>query len=142
MGRTLCPPLFYYYAHEVENMSEKAKHEIELFGETRQLRMTMGTLADIEDAGFEIRSMIDDVTAGKTTPLLFMLWAMLRSGAQPGQKEITMEDLRDNLMPYQRVEIMTAVLDAVRRGFVMESNRDEVRDPVLEEIEKKETPDA
>ena len=123
-------------------MSEKAKHEIELFGETRQLRMTMGTLADIEDAGFEIRSMIDDVTAGKTTPLLFMLWAMLRSGAQPGQKEITMEDLRDNLMPYQRVEIMTAVLDAVRRGFVMESNRDEVRDPVLEEIEKKETPDA
>jgi len=123
-------------------MSEEAKHEIELFGEMRQLRMTMGALADIEDAGFEIRSMIDDVTAGKTTPLLFMLWAMLRSGAQPGQKEITMEDLRDNLMPYQRVEIMTAVLDAVRRGFVMESNQDEVRDPVLEEIEKKSAPDA
>lgn len=123
-------------------MSEKAKHEIELFGEMRQLRMTMGTLADIEDAGFEIRSMIDDVTAGKTTPLLYLTWAMLRSGAQPGQKEITMEDLRDNLMPYQRVEIMTAVLDAVRKGFVMESNRDEVRDPVLEEIEKKETPDG
>lgn len=123
-------------------MSEKVKHEIELFGETRDLRMTMGTLADIEDAGYEIRSMIDDVTSGKTAPLLFMLWAMLRSGAKPGQKEITIEELRDNLMPYQRVEIMTAVLDAVRKGFVMESNKDEIRDPVLEEIEKKETPDA
>lgn len=123
-----------------ENTSKKC--EITLSGETRDLRMTMGTLADIEDAGYEIRSMIDDVTAGKTTPLLYLLWAMLRSGARPGQREITIEELRDNLMPYQRMEIVTAVLNAVRIGFVMESNQDEVRDPVLEEIEKKDAPDA
>lgn len=115
---------------------------ITMLGEARDLKMTMGTLADIEDAGYEIRSMIDDVTAGKTTPLLYLLWAMLRSGARPGQREITIEELRDNLMPYQRMEIVTAVLNAVRIGFVMESNQDEVRDPVLEEIEKKDTPDA
>ena len=115
---------------------------ITMLGEARDLKMTMGTLADIEDAGYEIRSMIDDVTAGKTTPLLYLLWAMLRSGARPGQREITIEELRDNLMPYQRMEIVTAVLNAVRIGFVMESNQDEVRDPVLEEIEKKDAPDA
>lgn len=123
-------------------MSENAKHEIEICGETRDLKMTMGTLADIEDGGYEIRSMIDDVTAGKTSPLLYLLWAMLRSGAKPGQREISMEELRDNLQPYQRMEILTAVLTAVRIGFVMESTQDEIRDPVLEEIEKKETPDG
>lgn len=125
-----------------EARKEEQRPEISIGGETRKLQMTMGALADLEDAGYEIRQLLDDVTAGgKTGPLIYLAWTLLREGAEDGQREITIEELR-KLSPRQKMPLAVACVAAVRDGFAMESSDDGVHDPVLEEIEKKDEPDA
>lgn len=120
----------------------KQRAEIEIGGEKRRLLMTMGAMADLEDAGYNVREMLDDITTGgKTGPLLFLTWVLLREGAEPGQREIDLEELR-RLPPRQRTGLMLGCVAAMRDGFQMESSNEGTRDPVLEEIEKKDGPDA
>jgi len=117
--------------------------EIELFGEKRRMLMTMGVLADLEEGGYaDVRGLLDEITAGgKTAPLLYLAWVLLREGAEPGQKDISIDDLR-RLPPVMRVPLVLACVAAMREGFRMESGNEGTRDPVLEEIEKKDEPDA
>lgn len=121
---------------------DKQRAEIEIGGEKRRLLMTMGAMADLEEAGYNVREMLDDITTGgKTGPLLFLTWVLLREGAEPGQREIDLEELR-RLPPRQRMGLMLGCVAAMREGFQMESGNEGTRDPVLEEIEKKDGPDA
>jgi len=122
---------------------EKQRPEIEIGGEKRRLEMTMGALADLEEGGYsDVRGLLDDVTAGgKTAPLLYLAWVLLREGAEPGQKDISIDDLR-RLPPRMRIPLVVACVAAMREGFQMESGNEGTRDPVLEEIEKKDEPDA
>ena len=121
---------------------DKQRAEIEIGGEKRRLLMTMGAMADLEEAGYNVREMLDDITSGgKTGPLLFLTWVLLREGAEPGQREIDLEELR-RLPPRQRMGLMLGCVAAMREGFQMESGSEGTRDPVLEEIEKKDGPDA
>lgn len=120
----------------------KQRAEIKIGGEKRRLLMTMGAMADLEEAGYNVREMLDDITSGgKTAPLIFLTWVLLREGAEPGQREIDLDELR-KLPPKQRLTLMLACVAAMRDGFQMESGNDDTRDPVLEEIEKKDGPDA
>lgn len=123
--------------------AEKQLPVVEICGEKRRLTMTMGALADLEEGGYgDVRALLDDITAcGKTAPLLYLAWVLLREGAEAGQKEISIDDLR-RLPPKLRLPLVVACVAAMREGFQMESGNEGTRDPVLEEIEKKDEPDA
>ena len=121
---------------------ERQKPEIEIGGENRRMVFTLGTLADLEEGGYEPGKIVQDIAnGGQTAPLLYLSWLMLREGAAAGQKDITIDDLRRQ-PPRFRLPLMAACLEAVREGFEMESKDEGTRDPVLEEIEKKDGPDA
>lgn len=123
-------------------MSEKKQARLVIEGEDRKLVFNMGVLADIEDAGYDPQKLVEEITGkGSTGQLLFLTWLLLAAGKTEGQRDITMEELR-NFPPYMRLEMISACLIAVRDGFAMETTEDEARDPVLEEIEKKRDPDA
>lgn len=126
-----------------EEKTPQQKPEVEIGGEKRRMIMTMGALADLEEGGYgDVRALLDDITAGgKTAPLLYLAWVLLREGAEAGQKEISIDDLR-RLPPKLRLPLVVACVAAMREGFQMESGNEGTRDPVLEEIEKKDEPDA
>lgn len=123
-------------------MSEKKRAMLTIKGEERKLVFDMGVLADVEEAGYNAQELVEGITkAGSTGQMLYLAWLMLAAGKEQDQRDIDLDELR-RLPPYMRMEILAAVLEGVREGFVMESSSDEVRDPVLEEIEKKRDQDA
>lgn len=125
-------------------MSGESKRAMLKIGdEERKLEYSVGVLADLEDAGYDPQKMMEDITTGgKTGPLLYLLWLLLAEGRKDGQREISFDEVR-HLPPYRRSEMIIACVEATKAGFVMEtSDDDEVRDPVLEEIEKKRTQES
>lgn len=122
--------------------NEKKRAMLTIGDEDRKLVFSMGVLADMEDAGYNPQKLVEEITSGGNTgQLLYLTWLLLAAGRTADQREISLDELRQ-LPPYTRMKLIAACLEAVREGFVIEATEDEVRDPVLEELEKKRDPDA
>ena len=118
-------------------MSEKKRVTLTIGDEERRLEYSMGVLGDLEEAGYDPQQVMEDITTGgKTGPLLFLTWLLVNEGKEAGQREISYDEIR-HLPPYRRTDLIVACVMATRDGFAMETTTDEVRDPVLDELEKK-----
>lgn len=115
--------------------------QIEVGGRIIPLRYTMRELADMEEAIGTMDQFRDLILEGKRR-VRNMAAAVRIMGnsalAQEGQiADLTEDWLLDHLEPQRLRYYQIAVLSAFTDGWKMETQEDAVRDPVLEEIERK-----
>lgn len=108
------------------------------------LRYTMPELADMEEAIGTMDNFRDLILKGKRRirNMVAAIRIMGNSGlAHAGQEaDLTDEWLLEHMAPGNLRTYQIAVLGAFTDGWKMETSEDTVRDPTLEEIERKKEP--
>lgn len=117
------------------------KYSLQIAGREIPLRFSMRELADIEEAIGTADKLKELILQGRrrlrnlVSTIRIMGNSGLRHAGQP--EDLTDEWLLDHMDPAMITGYQIAVLGAFTDGFHMETEEDTVRDPVLEEIEKK-----
>lgn len=109
-------------------------------GKTWKLALTMGVLEDLEESGANLQELLQEIQQGRTGPLNYLTLCMIRGAAE--HPEQIPADLVRKFPPSARADMLIACGEAFADGMRSELAEDSVRDPVLEELEKKEGPDA
>lgn len=116
-------------------------YTIAIGGRVIPLRYTMRELADMEEAIGTMDNFRDLILKGSrrlrnmVTAIRIMGNSALAHKGEPA--DLTDDWLLDNMNPGQIKTYQIAVLGAFTDGWEMETQREAVRDPVLEEIERK-----
>ena len=119
-------------------------YTINVGGREIPLRYTMRELADMEEAIGTMDNFRDLILKGKrrlrnmATAIRIMGNSALERNGQKG--DLTDDWLLDHMDPGKLKGYQIAVLGVFTRGFEMETSQNTVRDPVLEEIERKKEP--
>lgn len=120
------------------------KHTMTIGGREIPLRYTMRELADMEEAIGTMDNFRDLILKGKQR--LRNMTAAIRIMGNSGLShagetaDLTDDWLLDHMDPGKLKGYQIAVLAAFTHGFEMETSQNTVRDPVLEEIERKKEP--
>ena len=109
-------------------------------GRTWKLAFNMGVWEDLEESGVNPQELLQEIQQGKTGALNYLTLCMIRGAAE--HPEQIPADLVRKFPPSARADMMMACVEAFTEGMRIEGSDDAVRDPTLEEIEKKEAPDA
>ena len=119
-------------------------YTINVGGREIPLRYTMRELADMEEAIGTMDNFRDLILKGKrrlrnmATAIRIMGNSALERDGQTA--DLTDDWLLDHMDPGKLKGYQIAVLATFTHGFEMETERNTVRDPVLEEIERKKEP--
>lgn len=120
------------------------KYSLTIGGREIPLRYTMLELADMEEAIGTMDNFRDLILQGKKRlrNMAAAIRIMGNSGLEHEGKtaDLTEDWLLNNMDPGKLKSYQITVLGVFTDGFEMETGKDTVRDPVLEEIERKKEP--
>ena len=120
------------------------RYTVKIGGREIPLRYTMRELADMEEAIGTMDNFRDLILKGKhrlhnmTAAIRIMGNSALERDGQTA--DLTDDWLLDHMDPGKLKGYQIAVLAVFTHGFEMETSQNTVRDPVLEEIERKKEP--
>lgn len=120
------------------------KYSLTIGGREIPLRYTMLELADMEEAIGTMDNFRDLILQGKKRlrNMATAIRIMGNSGLEHAghTADLTEDWLLNNMDPAKLKSYQITVLGVFTNGFEMETGKDTVRDPVLEEIERKKEP--